>query len=133
MFNQVLDNFRQAAEATVHLQQEMVKKWITLWPGIPVSSPSWEEQVKQFQKKGAETLDGMFKQQREVTEAYFEVGLKNIEKAFEVGASKSPEELRAKSLELWQQCFDNLRKVYEAQMRAFEMTMEKWAHLTKRG
>jgi hypothetical protein len=49
MFNQVFENFRQATEATVKLQQEMFKTWINLWPGIPVASPSWAEQVEQFQ------------------------------------------------------------------------------------
>jgi hypothetical protein len=133
MFTQVLDNFRQAAEATAHLQQEMAKKWLGLWPEIPMTAPNYGERVKQFRKEGAEALNDLLKQQREVTETYFEAGVQNIQKAFEVGTSKSPTELRDKSLALWQQCFDNLRKVYEAQMKAFEMTMEKWSRLTKAG
>jgi hypothetical protein len=108
----------------------MFKTWVNLWPGIPASSPAWGEQVQQFQKKWAETLGEMLKRQREVTGTQFKAGLQNIEKAFQVGEAKTPEELRTKSLELWRKCFDDLRQVYEAQLRGFEMAMEKWAELT---
>jgi hypothetical protein len=131
MFKQAFENFRLATEETVHLQQEMFKTWINLWPGIPVSSSAWGEQVGQFQKKWAEILGEMLKRQREVTGAHFKAGLQNIEKAFQVGEAKTPEELRAKSLELWRNCFDDLRQVYEAQLHGFEMAMEKWVELTK--
>jgi hypothetical protein len=72
----------------------------------------------------------MLKRQREVTGAQFKAGLQNIEKAFQIGEAKTPEELRAKSLELWKKCFDDLRQVYETQLRGFEMATEKWAELT---
>jgi hypothetical protein len=130
MFNQVFDNFRRATEATVQLQQEMFKTWINLWPGIPTASPSWGEQVQQFQKKWSEALSEMVKRQREVTGAQFKAGLQNIEKAFQIGEAKTPEELRARSIELWKKCFDDLRQVYEAQLRGFEMATEKWTELT---
>jgi hypothetical protein len=129
MFNQVVDNFRQATESTIQLQQEMFKKWITLWPTIPVTAPTWPEQMQQFQKKWAETMGDLVKRQREVTETYFKAGLQNIDKAFQVGEAKTPEELRAKSLELWQKCFDNLGQVYEAQLRGLETAMAKWSEL----
>jgi hypothetical protein len=130
MFTNVMDNFRQATEATVHLQQELFKQWISLWPwpSPPTASP-WGEQVHQFQKKWSEALNELVKKQAEVTEAQFKAGLQNIEKAFQLASAKSPEELRTKSLELWQQCFDNLRQVYEAQLRGFESAMEKWTKL----
>src|SRR5947208_1997110 len=100
MFNQIFENFRQATEATVQLQQEMFKTWINLWPGIPASSSSGEEQVAQFQKKWAAALNDMLRRQREVTAAHFKAGLQNLEKAFQIGEAKTPEDLRAKSLEL---------------------------------
>ncbi len=114
----------------MQLQQEMFKNWINLWPGIPTATPAWGEQVQRFQKKWAETLGDMLKRQREVTGAHFKAGLQNIEKAFQIGEAKSPEELRVKSMELWRKCFDDLRQVYEAQLHGFEMAMEKWAELT---
>ena len=129
MFTNVMDNFRQATESTVHMQQELFKQWISLWPFPSPVAPPWGEQVQQFQKKWSEALNELVKKQAEVTEVQFKAGLQNIEKAFQLAAAKSPEELRTKSLELWQQCFDNLKQVYEAQLRGFESAMEKWTKL----
>jgi hypothetical protein len=127
MFNQVVDNFRQATEGTVQLQQEIFKKWLNLWPGTSSGAPSWPDQARDFQKKWVETVGDLLKKQREVTETHFKAGIENIEKAFQVAEAKTPGEIRAKSIELWQQCFDNLRKVYEAQLRGVEVVMEKWS------
>jgi len=125
MFNDVVENFRQATETTANLQQEMFKKWINLWPGLP-TQPNWQEQAKKIQKKWAEMVADMVKSQTELTEAQFKAGLANIDKAFQMAQAKTTEELRTKSLELWRQCFDNLRKVHEAQVQAFESAMQKW-------
>jgi hypothetical protein len=126
MFQNVVENFRQATEATIHLQQEMFKKWISLWPVSPVPGP-WGDQGKEFQKKWAETMSDLVKRQAELTETQFKAGLANIEQAFKLAEAKTPEDFRAKSLELWQQCFDSLRMVNEAQLRGFEAVMEKWS------
>jgi hypothetical protein len=130
MFNQVFENFRQATETTMQLQQEMIKTWINLWPGAPVTSPSWAEQVHRFQKQSAEAVGDLLKRQRDMIGANYKAGLKNIEKAFQLGEAKTPEELRAKSIELWQNCFEDLGKVYEAQLRGFETVIEKWSEMT---
>jgi hypothetical protein len=129
MFNQVLENFREATAATMQLQQDMVKKWISLLPGLPSSPTAWAEKGQQVQKKWTETFADLLKKQREMTETHFKAGLQNIEKAFKVAEAKTPEELRTKSLELWQQCFENLRQVYETQVRGFEAATEKWQEL----
>jgi hypothetical protein len=133
MFNQALENFREAAQTTVQLQQEMFKTWIKLWPGIPVAPPSWGDQVQQFQKRWAKAIGDMIKQHKEATEVHFKAGLQNIEKAFQIGEAKTPEVLRSKSLELWQKCFEDLRQVYEAQLHGFEKMVEKWTELTTKG
>jgi Skp family chaperone for outer membrane proteins len=129
MFNEVFESFRRATAATVQLQQEMFRTWLSLWPGVPASSSSWSEQLQQFQKKWAEAVADIVKRQQEMTKAHFKAGVDNIAKAFQVGEAKSSEELRAKSVELWQKCFDDLQKVHEAQLRGFEMVMDNWASL----
>jgi len=125
MFKDVVENIRQATETSVRLQQEMFKRRITLWPTLPTPS-SWEEQAKEFQKKWAETMDDLIKRQAELTQAQFKAGLASIEKAFKLVEAKTPEDLRAKGLELWMLCFENLRKVQEAQVQEFEAAMQKW-------
>lgn len=131
MFKQVFENFRQATETTIHLQQEMFKTWVNLWPGVSAASPSWGKEVQEFQKKWAEVIGDMVKRQREATAEHFKAGLKSIEEAFKVGEVKTPADLHAKSLELWKTCFDELRQVYEAQLHGFETAMNKWVELSK--
>jgi hypothetical protein len=60
----------------------------------------------------------------------FEAGLPNIENALQLCEAKTGEELRAKTVELWQKCFHSLRQTFEAQMRDYQATMGKLAELT---
>jgi hypothetical protein len=130
MFNQVMENFREATEATVQMQQEIFKTWTKLWPGVSPATPTWGEQVQQFQKKWAETVGDMVKVHGEVMEARFKAGVQNIERAFQIAEAKTTEEMRAKSIELWQKTIDDLRQVYEAQLHGFEKVIEKWTEFT---
>ncbi len=132
MFNQVYENFRKATEATVQLQQEMFKTWFNFWPGAPTNAAFSGEQVQQFQKKWAEFFGEMVKKQREITAEQFKVGVQNLEKVFHLAESKSPEELRTQSIELWKKCFGDIQQVYEAQFRGFQYVTDKWAELTKK-
>jgi hypothetical protein len=129
MFDQVFETLRQATATSLHLQQEMVKKWVSLWMDMPFAVPPGTEQVRQFQKKWADFVGDLIKRQREVTEAQLQAGLEGIEKAFHVGEAKNVEELRARTLELWQKCFEALKVAYEAQGQEFQRAMEKWTEL----
>jgi hypothetical protein len=128
MFDQVFDNFKKAAEANIQLQQELFKKWFSLWPGVP-SVPAWPEKMQQFQKKWAETVSELLKKQREYTESLFKAGVENLEKAFQFGEVQTPEELRAKTMELWQKCFDSMRQAWETQMADFQMVVSRFAEM----
>lgn len=129
MFDQVFENFRQATETSLHVQQEMVKKWVSLWLGMPTAIPPGPEKVRQIQKKWAEFIADLLKRQREVTEAQFQAGLDGIEKAFQLGEAKTVEEVRARTLELWQKCFEGFKRGYEAQVQEFQRALEKWTEL----
>src|SRR5262249_22669611 len=110
-------------------QQELFKKWFGLFPGLPGAPPAYGEQVKQFQTKWAEAVQETVKRQRDFTESQFKAGLENIEKAFQLGEAKTPEEFRAKTLELWKACFNSLRQSYDIQFRDFQSGVEKWTEI----
>jgi hypothetical protein len=132
MFDQVFENLRKATEASVQVQQEMFRKWISLWPGVPAAAPLWGEQAQQFQqvqRKWAEIVSDLIKRQREGFEASFKAGQQSIAKAFQLGEVKSVEEMRAKTVELWQKCFDSLRQAYEVPLRECQAATEKWLQL----
>jgi len=129
MFIPVLESMGKITEATVGMQQEMFKKWFSFWPGIPAAPtypPVSGEQVKQLQKKWAETVTELLKRHRETVEVQFKAGQQNIEKVFQIGEAKTPEELRARSLELWQKCIEAVRQTSESQIRDFQVAVEKW-------
>jgi hypothetical protein len=129
MFDKVIESLRTATEQTVQLQQEMFKKWVSLFPSLPDASNPWTGQAQQFQKKWAETVKDLLKRQRETAETQFAAGLQNIEKTFQLCDAKTAEELRAKTSELWQQCFNSIRQAFEAQLRDCQTAMVKCVEL----
>jgi hypothetical protein len=133
MFEQVFESLRTMTEANIQLQQEMFKKWVGMWTGMPKPSGG-DPQVIQAQKTWAEFMTEVARKQRETLETQCSAGLKNIEEAFRPAEVKDPEELRARTVELWQKSFDCVRQVYEAQIRDFQEAMAKWTELvTKAG
>jgi len=135
MFDLMFDSLRQATDATLKMQQEMVKNWASQVPGLAGSQPpAWSENVQKFQKKWAETVGEVIKRQARSLEVQFGDGLKSIEAAFRLPEAKDPEELRAKTVELWRQSFDCIRKAYEAQMHDLQAAVTSWTELvTKKG
>jgi len=133
MFDQVLDSMRKASEATLQTQQELFKKWAGLWPGVPARQPDSSGQVPKFQERWAEAVGELVAMQCQSLEAQFSAGLKNIEVAFRLSEAKDLEELRGKTIELWQRAFDCLRQAYEAQIRDFQTTVTKMTELMMKG
>jgi len=129
MFEQVFDNLRTATEANIRWQHEMFKKWTTLWPGMAAAPNGGTEPVQQVQKNWVDFAAEMVKKQRATLETQFSAGLKSIEDGFRLTEAKDADELRTKTVELWQQSFDSIRKIHEAQMREFQAAVVKWTEL----
>jgi len=129
MFEKVYENLRAATEANIHMQQELFQKWMGMWMGGPALPFGKTEQFPTVQKKFAEFVAEIVKKQHDAWLAQFNAGLKNIEEAFRLPAAKDPEELRTKTIELWQKSFNCLRETYEAQVRDFQATVAKWMEL----
>lgn len=131
MFDQVFESLRKATEASVQMQQDMVTKWMSLWPGNPAAGALWGGAfpMQQLQQRWADTIGDLLKRQREVIQASFKRGQENIEQAFKLGEARTPEEMRTKTLELWQRCLDSLRETNEVQLREFHAATEKWLSL----
>ena len=133
MFEPIIESLRKATESTVQMQQEMFKKWASLWPAAPGCQPVWGEQVQKFQKIWAEFLEETLKKQRAALEAQFASGRKNVEAALKLVELKDPQELRSKTLELWQQAFETLRQTCETQVQDFQAVVAKWTEAMNRG
>jgi hypothetical protein len=133
MFDPVFESMRKATETTIQMQQDLFKKWVSLYPGAGMPPFPWGEQAQKFHKKWAEIVTESMARQREVLEAQYNAGMKNLEAAFAVASAKDPEELKAKTRELWQKSFDCLRQSFEAQAKEFQASAAKWTEFLTKG
>jgi len=133
MFDAVFENLRKATDMTIRTQRDLFKKWVDLWEGGPVFQPIVGEKAQKAQKQWAETVSETLKRQREALEVQFNAGLKSLEAAFGVAGAKDVEEVRAKTVELWEKSFDCLRKAFEAQASEFQTAIARWNELAATG
>ena len=133
MVDQVLDSMRKTSEATLQTQQELFKKWAGLWPGFSTHQPDSAGQVLQFQERWAKAVGELVTMQCQLLEAQFSAGLKNIEAAFRMAEATDFDELRGKSVELWQRVFDSLQQAYEAQFRCFQAAATRLIDVMTKG
>jgi hypothetical protein len=132
MFEPVFQSLRMMTEANLQMQQELFKRWVGMRTGMAAPNGGGEP-IVQAQKRGAKFVAELAKTQREALEAQFSAGLKNIEEACRLAEAKDPEELRARTVELWQKSFDCVGQMYEAQMRGFQAAVSRWTELVTQG
>lgn len=138
MFEQILDNYRKAAESTMQFQQTMMRNWTSQWPqmpglGLPNPGAAWMEQVHAAQRKWGETVVGMLDKHRETLDAQYRAGIRIIDDAFRTGEAKDPEQFRRLTEELWRHSFEALKSVTEDQIRECQSVMKKWFDLVSQG
>jgi hypothetical protein len=139
MFDQILDNYRKAAEASLQFQQLMLRSWGQQWPtnfGVPIPTTNpgaWPEQMHKAQKQVAETITDMLNKHRETLDAQYRAGIRSIEEAFRVGEAKDPEQFRKLTEELWRHSYECLKSLAESQMRDVQALMQKWCDLASQG
>ena len=129
MFDSVFENLRKASELTIQTQRDLFKKWFSFWEEGPAFQPVFGEKAQNIRKQWSENVAETLKRQREALEVQFNAGLKSLEAAFAVAGAKNVEEVRAKTVELWEKSFDCLRKAFEAQTAEFQKAVSKWSEL----
>lgn len=132
MIEPVFEALRRATEFNVQLQQEVFKKWFSLGPGLVAPPTGAAEQFGKVKKEWGAFTAELVKKQRGALESQFSAGLQVVEEAFQLAEAKDPEELRAKTFELWQKALDCQRQLYEGQMRDFQDVVTKWTDLWKK-
>lgn len=132
MFEVMFESMRKASESAFEMPREIFRKYVGGWPVMPMCTPVFTEPMK-FQKKCADIVTDLVKKQQQTFQQQFSAGLKNIEEALHLGEAKNPEEVRARTVELWQKLFDCLRQAWEAQARDFQAAVSKWTELVTKG
>jgi hypothetical protein len=117
MIEPVFEALRRATEFNIQLQREVFQKWFSLGPGkvAPPNGPA--EQIGKIKKEWSAFTAELVKKQRGALESQFSAGLEIVEEAVHLAEAKDPEELWAKTIELWQKAFNCQRWLYESQVR----------------
>ncbi len=122
--NGIIDSVRKTTESSVALQQDLFRKWVSMWPGVPISVIPFGGLAK-FQKKWVEVLSELIQRENDTLAVQFKMGFGTIEKLFRLAEAKDPEQLRAKTMEFWQKTFDDLRLISETQMHSLQNAVAK--------
>jgi hypothetical protein len=130
--NGVINSIRTVTESSVAMQQELFKKWMGMWPGA-LMPPSPFEEPQTLQKKWMEVGGELLRKQNDWLMIQITNGLRTIEEAFRLVEAKDAEELRTKTIKLWQKSFDCLRQTSEGQIRGLHNAVAKWTELMKKG
>ena len=97
MFEPFFDSLRKMTEVNLQTQQEMFKRWASLWPGLQgPSAGNFAEQAQAFQKKWAETVAELTKRQCQTQQEQFAAGMRQIEQVFQFANVKDVAEMARK-------------------------------------
>ena len=134
LYGDVVQHIRNAAEANVKLQQDMLRQWSTMWPGFSNPQTAWLEKVRDFQHQWANTVSDLARTHRDVLDKQYQASLESLEEALRVSESSNPEEFRKRTEQLCRKMLDCVREVSETQFKEFQEAVSKWTELaTKAG
>jgi hypothetical protein len=132
-FDRVYDDFRKATEATLQIQQDLFRQWVTFWPAFPKVQPSWVEQFQQFQKKWTQASAELTRKYLEAWDKQYKAGVESLEGALRMAEAKDPAELRQLVLGLWHKSFDSLKELAQTQVHNFQTTFERCMEPVQKG
>jgi len=134
VYEEMLENTRKAAEATLKMQQDAFQQWTLMWPGFPTPQSMWLDKMRDFQRQWSNTVSDLARKHRDTFDRQYQAALESLEEALRLGETSNPEEFRKRTEQLCRKTLDCVREVSEAQMNEFQTAMNKWSELvTKAG
>ena len=135
LYGDVLQHIRNAAEANVKLQQDMLRQWSTMWPGFATDAKApWLDKLRDFQHQWTNTVSDLARKHREVLDKQYEASLESLDEALRLAESSNPEEFRQRTEQLCRKTLECVREVSETQFNEFQEAVSKWTELaTKAG
>lgn len=131
MYDQVLENFRKAGEASLQLQQDMFRQWGGASMGMP-SATSWLDQQSKIQSEWAETLTDLARKQKLLLEARYEAGVKAMEDSFKLAKAKDPAEFKELAESAFKKSLATAKELAENELRQVQSSMERcWETASK--
>lgn len=134
MFDDVLENFRKAAEMGLKMQQEFLGQAAAFLPMMPTPQSMVGDKVADFQKQWSSTVSSLVERHRQSLERQHQALRESLDEALRASESSNPVELRMRTEQLCRKSLECLREVSETQLREFHDALAKWTDLwTKAG
>jgi hypothetical protein len=126
MLDQMLDNFRKASEASLQLQQDLIRQFTQQWLyAQPLATGAATDWGRSFQKRLFELTIDTLNRQRETLDAAYKTGIQVLEQTYQAAEARSPEEQRRKAEDIWRRLFDSLKSQQDSQFQEFQKWTEK--------
>jgi hypothetical protein len=122
--NGIIDSVRKTTESSVAMQQNLLRKWVNCWPGVPVSVIPFGE-LQKFHTKWAEMVGEFVQRENDTLAAQVKMGFGTIEKLYHLAEAKDLEQFRTKTVDFWQKTFDDLRMIFETQTHSLQTAVAK--------
>jgi hypothetical protein len=137
-FEDVFENIRRTTETSLEMQQDLMRNWSKMWPGMPGmpgmsdGQAAWVEQVQKFQQEFSRTVSDLARRHREVVDRQYQAAVESLEHGLRVAESTNPEEFRSRVEQLCRKTLECFRNVMESQVKEFQDGMNRWGELLNR-
>jgi hypothetical protein len=134
VFEETFKNVQKATEANLKFQQEMLRQWANLWPGLPTPQTVWANKLRDFQREWTKTVSSLAHRHQQTIDKQYQAAVESLDESLRFAEAKDPEEFRKRSEQLCRKTLDCIREISEAQVKEFQEVMNKWLELvTKAG
>jgi hypothetical protein len=118
MSDQMFDTFRKASESWLKMQQDLFQTGgpssFFMAPQGSGVSPDW---ARNAQKRCLNLATEMLERQRESLDALFRSTINLLQQTSQISDSKSPEDYRRATEDLWRKWFESVKSHSETQFR----------------
>ena len=125
MLDQMFDNLKKASEASMQLQQDMMKQLQQSFHAQPMAGLPTTDWGRAFQRRLFELTIDTLNRQRSALDSAYKAGIQMIEHAYQACDARSPEEQRRKTEEIWRRLFDSFKTQQDTQFEEFQKWTEK--------
>jgi hypothetical protein len=128
VFEQVIQNMRQATESSLKMQQDVLKQWTSLWPafnGFPTTQSVWTDKILEFRREWTSAISDLAHKHKHTLDRQYEAALESLDEALRVGQSSTPEDFRKRTEQFCRKALECMRDASEAQMKEYQQTLDK--------
>jgi transposase-like protein len=131
-YEEVFQNVKKGAEATLKMQQDLLRQWTRLWPGMPTPQAVVTDKLKDFQRQWSNTISDLARRHGDTLNQQYRAALESLEEALRLSESSNPMEFRNRAEQLCRKTLNCMREVSEVQLKEFHDMMNRFGELVSK-